>query len=611
MASTLINEDLKKELALVPDRPGVYLFRNQKGNVIYVGKAVSLRNRLRSYFQAKGQPERTLRMLHEADRFEYIVTDSEVEALVLECNLIKEYRPKFNINLKDDKSYPYLRVTAENYPRVLVTRNLVRDGSQYFGPYPDVGVVRETVNLLRRIFPFRTCSERNFAPRSRPCLNAEIKQCLAPCTGGVSQESYREMIDQLLLFLNGKAGEVEKRLAAQMKEASEAWDFERAARIRDQLAALKKFQEQQRVARAAGADEDLLAVGTFLDEVCVLLFRVRGGNLVSEEHYFLTEAAGVQEGEVLASFIKQYYQSGRDIPAKILVSALIPEEGVLSQWLRMQRGGKVEILVPKRGRGRELMRLALKNATLYAEQRFRRALKHQEKGQFLVAELQKALELRRAPMVIECVDISHFGGRETVGSVIRFTSGHPDRKGYRRYRIHQDVSGDDYAALKEVIARRLNRREKDPLPDLFVIDGGKGQLNAVMDVVLSNGCDGLEVVSLAKEEEQVFRPGHEEPLSLPRSHPALHLLQQVRDEAHRFAHAYQVNLQRRRIKTSMLSQVPGIGKKRRDALLNHFGSLNRMREASCDELAAVPGMNKKVAQELYSFLHGGCHDQLA
>ncbi len=294
--------ELKQDLDLTPERPGVYLFRNRAGVVIYVGKALSLRNRLRSYFQAKGQPEKTQRLVTEAVRFEYLVTDSEVEALVLECNLIKEYRPKFNINLKDDKSYPYLRVTAEQFPRVMVTRNLVRDGSRYFGPYPDVGAVRETVGLLRRLFPFRSCPGQDLAPRSRPCLNAQIRQCLGPCAGRVSPEGYQETIENLVQFLEGKTRDVEKSLAARMAEASRAMDFERAARFRNQLASLRTFREQQRVAQASGSDEDVLAVGAWLDEICVLILRVRGGKLVAEENYFLSEAEELQPGEILASF---------------------------------------------------------------------------------------------------------------------------------------------------------------------------------------------------------------------------------------------------------------------------------------------------------------------
>lgn len=603
-AKTELKSELKEELELVPDRPGVYLFRNRAGAVIYVGKAVSLRNRLRSYFQAKGHSARIRRLLCEAAGFEYIVTESEVEALVLECNLIKEYRPKFNINLKDDKSYPYLRVTAEEFPRVMITRNLVRDGSRYFGPYPDVSAVKETVSLLRKLFPFRTCPDKTLAPRGRPCLNGQIKNCLAPCTGGVSPGDYREMIEQLLLFLEGKTREVEKRLTAQMEEAAAAWDFERAARLRNQLAALKKFREQQRVARAAGRDEDVLALGAFLDEVCVLLFRVRGGKLVAEEHYFLTGTEEMQPGEILASFMKHYYHAGREIPAVIFVSAPLPEAELLAAWLSRERGGKVEICHPRRGRGRELLRLALENATLYAQRRKKRIFSTREKGHLLVLELQRALDLKNPPRRLECIDISHFGGRETVGSLVRFTGGLPDKQGYRRYRIRGEAAGDDCAALQEVLRRRLARAAREPLPDLLVIDGGKGQLRAALAVLGEAGHPEVEVAALAKEEEEIFRPGAKDPLSLPGDHPGLHLLQQARDEAHRFARAYQEKLRTSKMTASALAEVPGIGRKRSEALLKHFGSLARLRAASFDELAGVPGMNKKAAAALYEFFHG-------
>ncbi|HHW41038.1 MAG TPA: excinuclease ABC subunit UvrC [Syntrophomonadaceae bacterium] len=595
---------MKTELELVPERPGVYLFRNQAGAVIYVGKAVSLKNRLRSYFQGKGHGERVRRLVEEAARFEYIVTDSEVEALILECNLIKEYRPKYNINLKDDKSYPYLRITADRFPRVMITRNLVRDGSRYFGPYPDVSAVRETVRLLRRLFPFRSCSDKSLVPRSRPCLNAQIRQCLAPCTGSVSPEAYREVIDQLVLFLEGNTREVEKRLERQMQEAARALDFERAARIRDQLAALRRVREQQRVASASGPDQDVLAVGSYLNEECVLLFRVRGGKVVAEEHYFLTGTEGLAPGEVLGSFMKQYYNPGRDIPATVLVSHPLPEANLLAEWLRRLRGGKVEIRHPRRGRGRELVRLALENATLKAERHNRRTLQSREKGRAQVLELQNALGLKRYPRRLECIDISHFGGQETVGSLVCFSDGQPDKKGYRHYRIRNGAPGDDYAAVQEVVRRRLGRAPQDPLPDLLVIDGGRGQLHAAEAVLRQMNCTEVELAALAKEEEQIFCPGRIAPIRLPRSHPGLQLLQQARDEAHRFAHSYQEKLRRKKANASLLGEVPGIGKKRQAVLLKHFGSLARIREASLEDLAAVPGMNRKAAAALYDYLHG-------
>jgi excinuclease ABC subunit C len=596
--------ELKDELALVPDKPGVYLFRNQAGAVIYVGKAVSLRNRIRSYFQSKPYHPRIARMLQEVVRFEYIVTDSEVEALVLECNLIKEYQPKFNISLKDDKSYPYLKVTADEFPRVAITRKLERDGSRYFGPYPNVKAVRETLDFLRKLFPFRTCREKNPAPRSRPCLDAQIKKCLAPCTGRVSPETYREMIDQVVLFLEGKTEEVEKRLRAQMEKAVESLNFEQAARLRDRLAAIRQFREQQRVARAGGSDEDVLAFGSFLDEACVLVFRIRGGNLVAEEHYFLTGTEGFNPGEVLSSFIKQYYHSGREVPRAILVSAPLPEGELLAQWLSRETGRKVEVRFPRRGRGKELVQLALKNATMYAQQRHEKRMRNREKGRRLVAELQKALGLPRLPRVLECLDISHLAGQETVGSLVRFTEGSPDRSGYRRYRIQKEARGDDYAALQEVVRRRFSRAKELPLPDLLLVDGGKGQLNAVLAVLAELGVEGVSVASLAKEEEVVYLPGEKDPLRLPLNHPGLHLLQQARDEAHRFAVSYQRKLREKRLKASILCQVPGIGKKRQEALLQYFGSISRIKEATVEELAAVPGMNRKAALDLYKFFHG-------
>jgi excinuclease ABC subunit C len=599
MASTKSVEELKKELDLIPDRPGVYIFRNRSGRVIYVGKAISLPNRLRSYFQPHGLIKRISNMVAEAANLEYIVTDTEAEALVLECNLIKEYRPKYNIMLKDDKSYPYIRVTAEEFSRVMMTRNLVRDGSRYFGPYPNVGAVKETLALLRRLFPFRSCPDRKLVPRSRTCLNGQIKQCLGPCVGNVSPEKYKEMIEQLILFLEGKTHEVERNLQHQMKDAAERMDFEEAAQLRNQLDALKKLREQQRVARAAGSDQDILAAGSYLDEVCVILLRARGGNVVAKEHYFLSGAEETPAGDVLSSFIKSYYQSGREIPSTILVSSPVGEAELLEHWLADLKGSKVEIRFPKRGRGRELMEMALENADIIAEQRYRRSLKTQEKGRSLVMALQEALGLERVPRRLECIDISHLGGQDTVGSLVFFNDGQPDKKGYRHYRIKAKVCGDDYTAIKEVVRRRLNNKD---LPDLLVIDGGKGQLNAALEVLHQLDVPSLDVVSLAEKEEEIYLQGRSAPLVLPRSHPGLHLLQQARDEAHRFALSYQEKLRQRRLRESVLTKVPGIGKKRQEALLKHFGSLARIRRASVDELAAVQGMNRKTAEALYEFL---------
>ncbi len=603
--------ELKKELELVPERPGVYLFRNRAGVVIYVGKAISLRNRLRSYFQERGQLEKTRRLVIEAARFEYLVTDSEVEALILECNLIKEYRPKYNINLKDDKSYPFLRVTAEEFPRVMVTRRLIRDGSRYFGPYPEVGAVRETLGFLRKLFPFRSCSDQVLAPRSRPCLNAQIRQCLGPCTGQVSARDYREMIENLVLFLEGKTRDVERSLTARMAEASRRMEFEQAARLRNQLSALKTVREQQRVAQTGGGDEDVLAVGVWLDEVCVLILRVRSGQLVAEENYFLAGAEEMPGGEILGSFIKQYYYAGREIPPALLVSSLLPEADLLSEWLRRLRGKKVAIRTPSRGPGRDLLKMAEENARIYAERRHQQALRTKEKGRNLVFELQRALGLAKPPRRLECVDISHLGGQDTVGSLVLFTDGAPDTKGYRRYKIHDAWPGDDYAALQEMVRRRIGQAKKaestpahrDALPDLLVVDGGRGQLHAVLTVVRECSGSGMDVISLAKEQEQVFLPERFSPLELPRSNAGLHLLQQARDEAHRFAHTYQEKLRRDRARVTALAQVPGIGKQRQRLLLKQFGSLSRLRSASLEELAAAPGMNRKVAAALHGFLH--------
>ncbi len=568
-----------------------------------MGKAISLPSRLRSYFQSRGLLHRIRKMMDEAADLDYIVTDTEAEALVLECNMIKEYRPKYNIALKDDKSYPYIRVTTEEFPRVMMTRYLVRDGSRYFGPYPNVGAVKETLDFLQKLFLFRSCPDRKLVPRSRTCLNGQIGQCLGPCVGNVSQEEYKEMIEQLVLFLEGKTYKVERDLNRKMKQASERLDFEEAARYRNQLEAIKKLHEEQRVARASGPDRDVLGVGFHLDEVCVVILRARGGNVVSQEHYFLSGAEELPLGEVLSSFIKRYYQGGREIPGMILVSSPVEDGELLADWLGKMKGSKVEIRFPQRGQGRELAEMATENATLIAEQRFRGSLRSQEKGMALTLALQDALELKRAPRKLECIDISHLGGEETVASLVRFTDGQPDKKHYRRYRIRSTSSGDDYEAMREAVIRRFKKADPDELPDLLLVDGGKGQLNSALEILSGTDITIPEVVSLAEGEDDIYLPDRKDPVILAKNNPGLHLLQQARDEAHRFALSYQKTLRRRRLKSSILRQVPGIGEKRQRALLKHFGSIARMRKASVGELSDVPGMNRTAADSLYRFFN--------
>jgi excinuclease ABC subunit C len=395
---------------------------------------------------------------------------------------------------------------------------------------------------------------------------------------------------------------VEKRLSHQMKDAAEKLDFEEAARLRNQLDAINKLGEHQRVARATGPDQDILAVGSYLGEVCVVVLRSRGGNVVAQEHYFLTGAEGLPEGEVLSSFIKRYYQRGREIPSAILTSAQVDEADLLASWLTGQKGRQVKIRFPKRGRGKELVGMALENASIIAEQHYRSSLKNREKGIAMVLDLQKALGLDKPPVRLECIDISHLGGQETVGSLVCFIDGRPDKKGYRHYRIKAELYGDDYAAVQESVKRRVGSSAKNNLPDLLLIDGGKGQLNSALEALQQIDSPHFDIASLAEEKEEIYLPGRSDPLVLPPSHPGLHLLQQARDEAHRFALTYQKKLRQRRMKASVLRQVPGIGKKRQEALLRHFGSLKRIRKASIDELAAVPGMNRRVAEDLNKFL---------
>ena len=592
--------ELTAQVALLPDKPGVYLMRDQAGKIIYVGKAVNLKNRVRSYFQQRGLSAKTEALVARIASFETIVTATEMEALILECNLIKKHRPRYNISLRDDKTYPFIKVTLnEAFPRVYATRRLEKDGAKYYGPYASAGAMHETIALLKKLFPLRSCRSMD---AQRPCLEYHIKRCLAPCAGLVDQESYLAMVRTVCLFLEGRSADVEKDLKRRMLAASEELKFELAGRLRDQLAAVRQVMEKQNIVTGAG-DQDVLGLARLGSQSCVQVFFIRSGKMVGRDRFMLSGGDNETDGDVLAAFVKQYYNEAAFIAREILTPVVLPESELLASWLSERKGGAVHLLTPQRGSKRDLVQLAADNAVEYLRQRNERdAVKH-GKSTAAMEELAQRLSLARLPKRIECFDISHIQGAETVASMVVFTGGEPDKAEYRRFKLRTvEGSPDDFASMQEVTLRRY-REAAEPLPDLIVIDGGKGQLSSALEVIRGVGLSDIPVIGLAKEFEHIFRENISEPLILPRHSEALRLIQQIRDEAHRFAVTYHRKLRAKRNLVSVLDHIKGIGAKRRQALWKHFGALEKMRAASVEDLAAAPGMNVTAATAVWQFFH--------
>ncbi|MTI80512.1 MAG: excinuclease ABC subunit UvrC [Firmicutes bacterium] len=612
---------LEEKIKHIPAKPGVYIYRDINGDVIYVGKAVSLKNRVRSYFQkSKNQSPKTRSLVERITDMEYIVTDSEVEALILECNLIKEHRPRYNVLLKDDKTYPYIKVTlGEDYPRVLTTRRLVKDGSRYFGPYTQVGAMNETIKLIKKLFPFRTCTNRQFGNRSRPCLNYHISRCQGPCTKNVNKEQYRQAIDEIILFLEGRQDDLVKRLERRMHQAAENMEFEKAAELRDQVQALRKVTERQKIVSAGLEDQDVIAMARGQNEVCVMVFFVRGGKLIGREHHLLKNTDGLSREEAMSGFLKQYYAQVEFVPKNVLLSEDIAEEAeLMGGWLSQKRGSKVTVKTPKRGEKARMVEMAAKNALLVLQQMELEGQDDKGKLDQAVAELASHLGLTKPPFRMECYDISNIQGAEQVASMVVFEEGKPNNNQYRRFKIRTVEGPNDFAAMQEVIQRRFSRGLKEKellrtgqistketkfnhLPDLVIIDGGKGQLNVAREVMKRLGVDDIPTFGLAKEEELLFHEDSSDPIVLPRKSQSLYLVQRLRDEAHRFAVTYHRNLRTKRNLKSLLDEIEGIGPTRKKSLLEEFKSIEGIQKAELHELENVPGMNQKVAQAVYEF----------
>lgn len=630
-------QDLSALVARLPEKPGCYLFKDSAGDILYVGKAVNLRSRVRSYFHSpRSLTTKVLHMVQQIADIEYITTDSEVEALILENNLIKEHRPKYNIRLRDDKQYPYLKVTLhDKWPRVIVARQVKRDGARYFGPYTSSTAMWETLKLSRRLFPLRTCNR--VEAHSRPCLEYHIGRCLGPCIpdfdetevgGQTGREAYDQTVQDLCDFLAGKQDGLLKKLRERMERAAEALEFERAAELRDQIRAVEKVTERQKIASPGMEDQDALALAELDGDSCITVFFVRDGKVIGREPFVLPDTLDTPPGEVMEAFIKQFYSEGQHVPKTVLVSVMPDEAELLAQWLSAKRGSRVELRRPQRGSRRELIEMVAANAAQTLADRKAEQERDLAATEGAVSSLQEHLDLPVPPRRIECFDISNLAGQEIVAAMTVFVDGRPAKSQYRRFRIRTVIGGepDDYRAMAEVIERRFRNglqelaavqeqpaEERDkaeakakflPLPDLVIVDGGKGQLNAARKVMHALGVAHIPAFGLAEENEWLYAEGEPEPIILPRQSHALYLLQRVRDEAHRFGVEYLRKLHGKGMRKSVLDDVPGIGPVRKKALLKHFGSVRKMREATVEELAAAPGMTRAAAEKLKEVLGG-------
>jgi len=628
MASAL--ERLQAQLQTLPKRPGVYMMRNAEDEVIYVGKAAVLRSRVRSYFGSPHSLEpKTRHLVEQIADFEYIVTSSAQEALILEATLVKRHQPFFNVRLKDDKHYPYLKIGLnEPWPRVEITRRVQPDGARYFGPYASAGSVRKTLDLVKKLFPWRSCTKVITGTDPRPCLDYFIHRCIAPCAGYCSKEEYDNVIRQVILFLEGRVDQVLRELRLKMDEAAEGLEFERAAVLRDQIQAVERVTERQVMAAAAAVDTDVFGLARKDNQACVQVFFIRGGNVIGRDAFTLEGVADEPEDQVMASFLKQFYQSATYVPRRLLLPTCPADAPLIQAWLSEVRGRRAVLAVPQRGAKRQLVATAEENAREALQVMQARWLADTGKTRAALEELQEELNLPAMPQRIECYDISNIQGTSAVGSMVVFLDGRPATAQYRRFRIKSVVGANDYAMLQEVLRRRFKRAAQAPAgpgpspeagpptanvepraeeggwaqPDLVIVDGGKGQLSAALDVMRDLAVAHIPAAGLAKQHEELFVKDVSEPIVLPRTSQALYLVQRIRDEAHRFAITYHRNVRQKAGISSALDAVPGIGPKRKRELLRKFGSVARIRQASPDDIAATPGFTRALAEKVQEYL---------
>ncbi|MEN6531368.1 MAG: excinuclease ABC subunit UvrC [Anaerolineaceae bacterium] len=612
------SEKITSILATLPDKPGCYLMKDADGTIIYVGKAINLKNRVRSYFQqSSDHTYKTRQMVRKIRDIEWIVVASELEALILEMNLIKLHRPFYNVRLKDDKRYPYIKVHwADPFPKLSVTRNMVDDGSRYFGPYTSVWAVHQTLDILRKIFPYLTCAREITGKDERACLYYDIKLCSAPCIGAVNQEEYRQMIDDLCRFLEGRTDPIMTRLKEAMAQASESLNYEKAAIYRDQIEAIERVVERQKIISDERNDSDVIAMARSKGEACVQVFFIRSGKLIGREYFILEGTEEEENSEILEEFIKQYYSQAAYVPNKVMLPQEIEEARIIKEWLNTRRGGeKVQLTIPKRGQDKELIEMAAENARETLKSLEIRWKADKDRQHQALAEIQSVLGMQEVPNRIECYDISNTQGTASVGSMVVFEQGVPAKKNYRRFNIRSVSKPDDFASMREVLKRRFTRyvteqQEKEKpgykpdlafslLPDLLIVDGGKGQLRQAIETIEEFDLqDQFTVVGLAKQEEELFLPGKSDSVRLDDHSQGFYLIQRIRDEAHRFAITAHRNQRGKIGLASRLDAIPGVGPARRKELINRFGSIEGILAASVEEISQIKGVSKEIAQAI-------------
>ncbi len=615
--------DLKGKVAKVPDQPGVYIMKDKNEEIIYVGKGKSLIKRVRQYFQStENKHPKVVAMVRQIDDFEYIIVDNEVEALILEANLIKKYRPKYNILLKDDKQYPYIKVTLnEKYPRVIKTRKVLKDGAKYFGPYPNVYAVNDTIDIIREVYTLRECN-RNLGKgfkKERPCLNYYIGKCLGPCQGNVDEEIYMEMVKEIIMFLSGKKEELMLLIEDKMKRASVDLDFEEAAKYRDKLNSLNELQEKQTITTANGVDKDVIGIARGIEEACIQVFFIRDGKIMGREHFIVEDAFEEDRKEIISSFVKQFYMGASYIPKEIIIEDEIEDLETIATWLSDKKSAKVNIHSPQRGDKKKLVEMVKKNALDMLDKHGDKFIKKSKENQKALDQLKRAMGIETELNRIEAFDISNISGVESVGSMVVFERGEKKSSDYRRFKIRSRTTPDDYGSMEEVLERRFSRglEEKEIMkqnkievkgfssfPDLIMMDGGKGQVNVALRVLYDLGID-IPVCGLVKDDFHRTRGiiYENREINLDESSLGFKLIYRIQEEAHRFAISYHRSLRSKKMFKSELDDIKGIGEKRKLALLKHFGSIEKIKEAKIDELIGVKGMNKLVVEELYNHFH--------
>ena len=611
-------EKINSILGSLPDSPGCYLMKDEQGKIIYVGKAINLKNRVKSYFQKSSDHSyKTRRMVANIRDIEWIVVASELEALILEMNLIKEHRPFYNVRLKDDKRYPYIKIHwQDEFPKVTVTRNMVQDGSRYYGPYTSVWAVHQTLDILRKIFPYLTCAREITGKDPRPCLYYDIHLCSGPCIGAITKADYRQMIEDLAKFLEGKTDPVLKRLQSEMEKASNQLNYEKAAVVRDQIQAVERVVERQKIISNERKDSDVIAMARSNGEACVQIFFIRSGKLIGREYFILEGTEEKDNTEILEEFIKQFYSQAAYIPNKVMLPQEVEEALIINEWLNTKRGGeKVQITVPKRGQSKALVKMAAENAAETLRSLEIRWKADKDRQRDALGEIQQALGMSEPPNRIECYDISNTQGTASVGSMVVFEQGIPNKKLYRRFNIRTVTGPDDFASMREVLTRRFSNffteaeAKSSPgykpdlafslLPDLLIVDGGKGQLRQAIEVLEENDLTGqFTIVGLAKEEELLFLPNFSEPIRLDDHSQGYYLVQRIRDEAHRFAITAHRNKRGKIGLTSRLDTIPGIGPARRKELISRFGSIQGILEANPEEIAKIKGISIEKANAI-------------